>query len=540
MDETQTPETTQRKLNCWEVLLCGREVPREPGDEVCPAALDTASDGLNDGKNAGRMCWAVGGTLCYGRRQGTPASKHSLCHACRFFRQVKREEGPDFQLFKLPTAAVSEEGGKQQTAWLRRAVAELDHLLKTCKDIIRHAGIQDVLHTLAEQACEACNAERGIVYLFDPDRRGFVATAMGGSGVVGFSVPIAEDSVAAYVARHEVFVNITDTSGGLEDLSPPLQMERSFEEHYGFPVRNMVALPILGEKGPDAAEGAQPVPARDVIGVIKLFNKRSGHFTGEDEWFLAEFAIIAGLALQSEHLSQRLREMHRTDREKSRFVALLMHEIVSPLATVYTCVSTLEKLRESISEEDRGALIEGALNKVLIVQELAKKLLDLAAIQEGRALADLRDVDIVNVIRDEVEKHKHAAREKDIRLRTKLPRARPRVHADRTGLELIYANLIANSIKYADRHTETIVSCRVAEHTVFTRVTDRGPGIPPEDVHRLFDEFFRCAAAAKKGIPGSGLGLTFVRTLVSRYGGSVTVDSQLGEGSTFTVTFPCA
>jgi len=216
-----------------------------------------------------------------------------------------------------------------------------------------------------------------------------------------------------------------------------------------------------------------------------------------------------------------------------------MHEIVSPLSTVYACVSTLAKLRESISQADRDALIQGALGKVVSVQELAKKLLDLAAIQEGRALADLQDVAVVEVIRDEVENRKDEAGQKSIRLRTTLPRTTPRLRADRTGLGLIFANLLSNAIKYSDRETDIVVSGRVEKNTFFTSVTDHSPGIPPQDLHRLFDEFFRCASAAKKGIPGSGLGLTFVRTLVSRYGGSVHVDSQLGQGSTFTVSFPC-
>ncbi len=93
------------------------------------------------------------------------------------------------------------------------------------------------------------------------------------------------------------------------------------------------------------------------------------------------------------------------------------------------------------------------------------------------------------------------------------------------------AHLIANAIKYADRHTDVVVSARVAENSVFTSVADRGPGIDPQDIHRLFDEFFRCAVAAKKGIPGSGLGLTFVKTLVNNYGGSVQVSRDRIAGS---------
>ena len=173
------------------------------------------------------------------------------------------------------------------------------------------------------------------------------------------------------------------------------------------------------------------------------------------------------------------------------------------------------------------------------VQELSKKILDLTAIQDGRALADFRDVDVVEVIRAEVESHRQAASERNIQIRAKLPRRSSRVQADPTGLGIIFANLLENAIKYSNGGTDIIVSGRVDKGSFFASVRDHGPGIPDKDLHRLFDEFYRCAHSAKKGIAGSGLGLTFVRTLVNRYGGSIHVDSRLGHGSRFTVSFPC-
>lgn len=91
------------KLNCWEFMNCGRE----PGGKnvsslgVCPAAEDVSADGLNGGRNGGRLCWAIAGTLCDGKIQGTFAEKRLLCFACDFFRHVKEEEGiGKFQILK--------------------------------------------------------------------------------------------------------------------------------------------------------------------------------------------------------------------------------------------------------------------------------------------------------------------------------------------------------------------------------------------------------------------------------------------------------
>lgn len=86
------------KLNCWEYKDCGRQPGGAKVDElgVCPASVDTSSDGLNGGKNGGRICWTVSGTFCDGQVQGTFAEKQLSCMSCDFFKKVKQEEGGSF------------------------------------------------------------------------------------------------------------------------------------------------------------------------------------------------------------------------------------------------------------------------------------------------------------------------------------------------------------------------------------------------------------------------------------------------------------
>jgi len=90
------------KQNCWEAKKCGREPGGKKVAElgVCPAATDTSADGLNGGKNAGRICWAVTGTFCGGKVQGTFAQKQLSCLVCDFFLKTKEEEATNFRLLK--------------------------------------------------------------------------------------------------------------------------------------------------------------------------------------------------------------------------------------------------------------------------------------------------------------------------------------------------------------------------------------------------------------------------------------------------------
>ncbi|MFH1423147.1 MAG: two-CW domain-containing protein [Planctomycetota bacterium] len=87
------------KMNCWEYKKCGREPGGDKVDEfgICPATTDNACTGKNDGKNAGRYCWKIAGTLCGGKIQGSFALKLMNCIMCDFFKRVKAEEGTNFQ-----------------------------------------------------------------------------------------------------------------------------------------------------------------------------------------------------------------------------------------------------------------------------------------------------------------------------------------------------------------------------------------------------------------------------------------------------------
>jgi hypothetical protein len=99
-----------KKKNCWEVKKCGREIGGSKVDElgVCPVSIAEKLDGLNQGKNGGRACWAVAGTMCFGYVQGTFAKKIGDCLLCDFFEQVKQEEGAEW----VSTREILEKLGK--------------------------------------------------------------------------------------------------------------------------------------------------------------------------------------------------------------------------------------------------------------------------------------------------------------------------------------------------------------------------------------------------------------------------------------------
>ena len=98
------------KLNCWDFIKCGREQGGKNIEKlgICPASMDTSADGLNEGKNGGRICWAISGTYCGEKVEGLYTKRQLTCRSCIFFKKVKEEEGTEhYHLDKAPCNPIS-------------------------------------------------------------------------------------------------------------------------------------------------------------------------------------------------------------------------------------------------------------------------------------------------------------------------------------------------------------------------------------------------------------------------------------------------
>ncbi len=117
-----------KKLNCWEAKQCGREPGGKKIEEfgVCPTAIEMRLEGIHGGKNAGRACWVVGGTLCGGKEQGSFAQKYHNCEMCDFYQQVRREEAGKFVLSINLLAMLKSPAEPLQSIVQKQAVTQRD------------------------------------------------------------------------------------------------------------------------------------------------------------------------------------------------------------------------------------------------------------------------------------------------------------------------------------------------------------------------------------------------------------------------------
>ena len=493
---------TAKKLNCWEEkgCQCGPDgaLARERG--VCPAASATTCDGMNGGINAGRFCWAIDGTLCDGQVQGTLEEKVlGICQDCSFFRQVKYEEGAHLQLLK-PGLRTTD------TRELHRLLNNVVTLTGICRDIFGCLAVKPLLERIAKDAHAVTGATSVAAYLVDGS--GDCMTLVGNAGRVGRPerVSLSEADPVAEAARTG---RLCQGSAVLPDLQEPAVA---------------AAVPVSG--------------AQDVAGALE-FVKPAGEFSTDDEWFLREFGLIASLGIGNAQHIENLQQLKRFDKSKSKFVAVLMHHISSPLATIACSLQAIAQLGESLSDEDTKELIRHSLDRINAIQQLSRKLLDLAAIRSGAALGDVRPVHPIESLRQEIEVRQVQAQEKGVELVVTDHGEGVSVLADPAGLRLVFGNLIGNAIKYSREDGGRVdVDLATGQGMVRVTIRDRGIGIPAEEQERIFEEFHRASNVTEAGASGFGVGLTVVREFVDRYEGHLALESEVGVGTTVCVSFP--
>ena len=250
---------------------------------------------------------------------------------------------------------------------------------------------------------------------------------------------------------------------------------------------------------------------------------------------------LTELALQFNAMADRLQEsvdIIRRDRDRSRdFLADVSHELRTPIAAIRTFN---ELLQEHAGEDPdaRAEFLEASAVQIERLDWLAQNLLELSKLDSGLVLLDLRPDDLRATVEQAVEQAETAAGRRGVHLAIQLPDRPLRIRHDPVRVGQVVANLVGNGIKFTPRGGWIRVDVVATPDGARIDVTDTGVGIAPDELPRIFERFYRGTRASEARGSGSGLGLAIVRSIVEMHGGSVSVESRLGSGSTFTVSLP--
>lgn len=235
--------------------------------------------------------------------------------------------------------------------------------------------------------------------------------------------------------------------------------------------------------------------------------------------------------------NEKLKELNRL---KDEFVSTASHELRTPLSIIMGAVRlVLDEIPGRIVAEQRDVLTV-AMENVKRLARLVDSLLIISKIESGGSALQISSVNVCELVRNTVLDCKPIARKEAVRLACEVPQAGIDVRLDPDKTKEILLNLISNSLKFTPKGGWAKVTCAVRDGRVLLTVRDSGIGIAKENIPKLFDKFTQFARKDGSGEQGTGLGLTIVKKLVARHGGTIKVESEPGKGTTFVVSLPLA
>jgi PAS domain S-box-containing protein len=278
------------------------------------------------------------------------------------------------------------------------------------------------------------------------------------------------------------------------------------------------------------------------LGVICFGYAGSGRQHDERDLSLARrFGERAALAMENARLyddaQAALAEATRALDLRDEFLSVASHELRTPLTALKGQVQLAERWLRRGEQATVITLIQHADAQVDRLTRLVRALLDVSRVEAGGIPVDPEPTAIDAVVRRVVEMERAAAPDREIEL--DLPNGTPLVIADEERIEQVLINVLQNARKYSPPTAPISVRVTVDGEMVSVAVQDHGMGIPAEDLSRIFERFHR-GANVDRNIVGLGIGLYVAREIVTALGGGITVDSESGKGSTFTISLPCA
>lgn len=232
-------------------------------------------------------------------------------------------------------------------------------------------------------------------------------------------------------------------------------------------------------------------------------------------------------------------ERDQLDRMKDEFVLTASHELRSPLTSVQGFAELLMMERDSLTPR-QVETVEIILDNCRHLVRLLNDLLDLARSDAGRLSIRPQPTEAAPLVEDVVRTMRAQTEASNQTLTMRIEPDLPLVNVEADRIRQILVNLVTNAHDYSPERASIQVSARVADNGVEISVTDNGPGIPPAQLEHIFERFVRGDAGLTQRVGGTGLGLAISKSLVELHGGTITAASEVGRGSTFTVTLPAA
>jgi len=413
---------------------------------------------------------------------------------------------------------------EERTRDLAQSVRELKALEEVGRAVASSLDVKAVLSTIVTRAVELAQADGGAIYSYDPVLGTFRLDEAHGldQGLVGairaMRVEAGWSRLGEAAAKREP-VLVPDLA---EMQASPL---RDITLAAGF--NSALLVPLVGAEG--------------TIGALVVQRKAKGAFPANTVGLMQTFAHQSVIAMHNAQLFHEVEEKGQqlalANEHKSQFFANMSHELRTPLNAVLGYTELIvDGLYGTIPDKAKEVLDRVQINGKHLLG-LINDVLDLSKIEAGQLKLSLEDYSMKSIVDSVVATTGSLAHSKGLAMRTAVADGLPMGHGDERRLTQVLLNLVGNAIKFTDTG-EVEIRAKAINGTFDVAVRDTGPGIAPQDQIRIFEDFQQVDNTSTRYKGGTGLGLAIARRFVEMHGGTLSVESAVGTGSTFHLRVP--
>jgi signal transduction histidine kinase len=408
---------------------------------------------------------------------------------------------------------------------LARSVGELSALGEVSQAVNSTLDVETVLTTIVSKAVQLSGTEAGTIYTFDELSQRFQLRATHG---------MDEEMVAAIRDRG---IGISETAiGKAAAQRAPIQIADALEDASS-------VLDVIVQAGFRALLIVPLLRPDQIVGALVVRRKQPGEFPKDTVDLLETFADQSVLAIQNARLFREIeekgRELAEASQHKSQFLANMSHELRTPLNAIIGVSEMLREDAEAAKQdtEPLDRVLGAARHQLALINDI----LDLSKIEAGRMELNLASFSLAPVIDEVVKTIEPLAVKNGNQVAVHCDGEIGTMNADQMRLRQALLNLMSNANKFTERGTITIDAHHRQEKGgdwITLAVTDTGIGMTPEQMGKLFQEFSQASSSTASKYGGTGLGLVISRRFCQMMGGDITVESEVGRGSAFTIRLP--
>lgn len=383
----------------------------------------------------------------------------------------------------------------------------IDHLIKINEAaglVNSNIKIDDILKNIVTVACDLTNADRGTLYFVDKEKNELWSKVAMGSEFREIKLKVGE-GIAGWVAQSGEILN-------LENVREDARFNSSFDKSSGYETKNMICFPIKNQN-------------EDVVGVLQLLNSRKNKFSKIDEEFLKALSIHIALAFRNANMVENLLSNERVS-SLGKMANFLIQDIKKP---ILVSKRYAEHLKSKDLNEDVVKIVDMLLEQLNHIADLIQSTLSYS---EGQIILRSIVKNINDVLNDFIGRIDSYVKSRNCKISKKFD-ANVNVKIAEKQFYQAFEHIIKNACDAMPDGGDIQIETQKSGNNILVSISDAGLGIPESLHQKIFEPFL---SLGKRD--ATGLGLSITKKIIEEHGGSISVKSQMGEGATFTISFP--